>query len=237
MKKRKLCMVAIAPLLFGAAGPALASDITEDAERAGRFEVFAEGTYLFGDETTVKAPPGSQGFRQTVDYKHFFGGGIGGGFNFSDHLNLSLALDFGNAETEVTTEGGTMYSPNGNYSKYGNSVKTRDCFTMAWDLTLDYNILKSRLTPVLEGGIGMRGIWDVPRVKEKYYYGDRYDGPDSNPVDGFFNVSGGGGVRWDINSRWFAKAIYKVGYYVALNNDLDGNLFVHGAMLSIGYKF
>lgn len=200
----------------------------EKIERRGELDVFATGTYLFGDTSGVKAPPGAVDFQETVDYQNIYGGGIGATYYFSDHFNVSLALFAGQTDTEVTTvetvRGATQ-----------RSVESKGCFTSGANIMLGYTVLKTRLTPVLEAGFGGLGVWDVPRVKEPI-------ARTGNTVhvcrtDGFFSISGGGGVRWDITERWYAKVIYRLGYYLALNTDLLDDCFFHGPTFSVGYRF
>jgi len=121
--------------------------------------------------------------------------GVGVGYNMIDQLNINADL-----------EGGSIGAGIG-----GITVSST---LLSGHLALDYNILKTRLTPLLTVG---GGLYYLPIASASLY-----------------SVDLGAGVRWDINDRWFAKAVYQP---TLLMHSGIGGIPAHVFSVCIGIKF
>lgn len=164
----------------------------QEWSRKGKGEIFALGQYMGGD--TISYPAGTAEIDDTV------AGGFGVGYNFNDHLNLNTGLFFGS--TNITTK------------RYETKW---DANLSGADINLDINMLKSRFTPMITGGVGFIN-----------FKGDSFDETD-------FSYNAGAGFRWDISNHLFMKAIYKATWTKL--KDADNTVLLDGATLSIGYIF
>lgn len=177
--------------------------MAEDAwSRGGKWEIFGFGRYLAGDETS------SSGIELEFDGIQTLG--IGVGYSFNDYLNLNGDIWFGSSETKVTPP---RYS-------FAQEISFDTDFS-ALDINLDYNILKSRITPVLSAGIGVVTVdGDIA--------GERFD--ESN-----FSWNVGAGLRWDIIDHMLLKITYRL--VSTKIEDTTDPLILRGAELSLGYIF
>jgi opacity protein-like surface antigen len=171
--------------------------------RKGKGEIFALGQYMGGD-TEIFTIAGSK-----VSFKldDTIAGGIGYGYNFSDYFNVNMDLSYGRTNSTSTLLGIS-------FKDHTNLI--------AGDLNLDFNVLRSRLTPLVTGGIG------VIRFK-----GAITEGFDFDESDFSYNV--GGGVRWDVSDHFFIKAIYRSIW--TKMKDADKSIRFNVGALSIGYIF
>lgn len=170
----------------------------QEWSRKGKGEIFALGQHMGADTTT--------GLGITLELDDTIVGGFGVGTNFNDHVNLNTDFFFGS--TNVTGRAS------------GVEVEA-DSDLIGWDVNLDINILKSRITPMVTGGIGfIRFKGDVL-------------GFDFDETDFSYNV--GGGVRWDATDHFLIKAIYRATW--TKMEDTDEAILFDGVSLSIGYIF
>ena len=117
---------------------------------------------------------------------------------------------FGSADTDV---------------KVGNTkVKTADMDYILWDINIEYNIWKSRFTPLVTCGIGLMdfAIDTTATGVEKVH--------ESN-----FSSNLGAGVRWDIKDNLLLKLIYRSTWTEVHNADNDQRY--DGVSLSVAYMF
>lgn len=121
--------------------------------------------------------------------------GVGLGYNIIDQLNVNADV-----------EGGSIGA--------GLADITVSSSIFSGHLSLDYNILKTRMTPFLNVG---GGLYYLPVASASLYS---------------FNL--GAGVRWDINDLWFAKLAYQP--TLAMHSGMGG-IPVHVFSLSVGVKF
>lgn len=174
----------------------------QEWSRAGKSEIFVFGQYIGGDETVGEV--------FDVDIKmeldDTIAGGIGYGYNLNDHFNLNMDLFYGQSEIKGST--------------LGESIKA-DTDLLGWDFNVDFNILKSRLTPMITGGFG----WI-------HFSGD-FDGSDFDETDFSYNV--GGGLRWDISDHFLIKAVYR-SLWTKLE-DTDDSLRLDVIAFNLGYMF
>ncbi len=171
----------------------------EEWSRKGKREVFAIGQYMRGDTTT------SLGI--TLELDDMFAGGIGAGYNYNDHINLNFDLLF--TSTDVTAKG------------FGSTLEG-DSTLIGWDVNLDINILKSRITPMITGGIGFI------RFDGEYETGTPFEETD-------FSYNVGGGVRCDVTDHFLIKAIYRATW--TKMEDTDEAILLDGITLNVGYIF
>ncbi len=167
----------------------------QEWSRKGKGEIFALGQQMDDDTTTVS------GIEVEVD--DTIVGGFGIGFNFNDHLNLNMDMFFGS--TDLIANG---------YFKVDTDL-------LGMDFNLDYNILKSRFTPMITGGIGFIN-----------FSGD-VSGYDFDETDFSYNL--GVGFRWDITDHFLFKGIYRFTWTEL--EDTDDSIMLDGISLSIGYLF
>jgi len=174
----KLSTITIISLLVFAMTASLCS--AQEWSREGKTELF--GTLqMMGTETIEYSYPSVQPVTFDMDSTIMYGFGFG--YNLSDHWNINTDLLFGSADTDVKVSGAT--------------VETADMDYILWDINIDYNIWKSRFTPLLTAGIGLMdfGI-DTTSNAGKVHESD-------------FSSNLGAGVRWDIRDDLLLKVIYR----------------------------
>ena len=140
--------------------------------------------------------------------------GIGYGHNLTDHWNINMDLLYGYADTDVKIV----------HDVIDVTVGTEEMDYILWDINFDYNIFKSRFTPLITGGIGFMdfsintkatGIGEVNETN--------------------FSCNLGAGVRWDIRDNILLKAIYRSTWTEF--NDTDEDLRYEGVSVSVAYMF
>lgn len=191
-------MLLAAVLVF----PGLNGAAQETIIRQSGLEVYAVGSYYGGD--TLTAGPVS------MEIDPFPVGGIGVGINLSEHFNLG-----------VDAYGG-MATVRGSMLGFQYDVES-DATVLGMDALLDYNILKTRFTPVLSGAFGFQS-WS----------GD-FGNSDSSFGELHWTAAIGAGVRWDPTDHLFVKALYRPTW--TQFEDADGVSMFHSASLMIGFRF
>ena len=136
--------------------------------------------------------------------------GIGYGYNITDHWNINTDLLFGSADTDVKI--------------VKTTAETKDMDYVLWNLNLDYNLWKSRFTPLVTGGIGIMdfGIDTTATGVEEVH--------ESN-----FSYNLGAGVRWDIKDNFLLKVMYRSTWteFGDANQDLQYDSFC----LNVAYMY
>ena len=125
----------------------------------------------------------------TLEFDSSVSGGFGVGVNFTDNINLNLDLIAGVVDFEGAANG---------------FFAEGDAAMLSMFLNLDYNVLPSRLTPVVTAGVGIT-----------HFSGDVADTVDISETD--FSYAVGGGARWDITDSLFMKFLYR-----SVWTELDG---------------
>lgn len=136
--------------------------------------------------------------------------GIGYGACFHEHFGVNSNLFFGIQDTFLLDK------------RSGDVINKSDHLLMGWDVNIDAYLLKSRLTPMVTGGIGfmvISGSWDL---------GGSYS--ETN-----FSYNIGAGARWDATDRLLIKAIYKCTWTKL--EDTDSAVLFDGINLKVGYRF
>lgn len=159
----------------------------EDGIRQGKTEITASGLYLTGDAD-------------------IFGGGLGVGYNFSDHWNLTVEGFGGSIE--------------GDFHAFDTHVKTKGT-AFGGLASLEYNILKQRFTPFVTAGVGAFAF-DIDGSNDEV----SVSGTDSG-----FAYGGGGGFRYDVSDHFMLKVSYRIFGTTSAGTDL-----LHGIVASLGYK-
>jgi opacity protein-like surface antigen len=135
------------------------------------------------------------------------GGGIGAAFHFNDYLSVNTELGGGSMDTTVIDTTGTIGSV--------------DLSFFEWKVGMDYNILKTRLTPFLSPAIGLQSqSADVAGVSIQ---------------ESVLTYGIGAGLRWDISERFLAKASYRMDW--ASFEDTTTSTRFDGFVIALGYKF
>ncbi len=131
-------------------------------------------------------------------------GGIGVGWFINEHLNLNTDVMFGVVDLI-------------------GSIRTVQADFGLWNVNLDWYPWKSAITPVLTGGVGLLS-----------YRAQMAPVSQSGFEDEDFSYNLGGGIRWDINDQWFAKAVYRV--IRARWDGADNNVTIESISVMLGVK-
>ncbi len=150
--------------------------IAQDYSRQGKSEIFGMFQTWSGDTLDVDLGLG-YGESGTIGSSTLYG--LGAGYNYTDNLNLNTDWLFGSQDWTLTIP------------SMGSATEKMSISN--WDINLDYNILKSRFTPLVTGGFGFCHISDDYLASE---------------TDLSFNV--GLGCRWDITDNIAIKALYRL---------------------------
>ena len=201
----KLLTITIISLLVFTMTASICS--AQEWSRKGKSELFAMIQQVSSEEVEYSFPdilPVILGVDSTTVY------GIGYGYNLTDHWNINTNLLFGSADTDVKIVDVT--------------AETADMDYVLWDINVDYNIWKSRFTPLITGGIGIVDFsidttaTGVGKVDE------------SN-----FSANLGAGIRWDVKDNLLLKVIYRSTWTEL--DDADDNLQYDSVGLSVAYLF
>ena len=84
------------------------------------------------------------------------------------------------------------------------------------NFSLDYNVLRTPVTPVVSLGLGIGWF--------------------SEGIGTTFDQNLGAGVRWDVNERWFGRLMLNAGVWENSGRDRKGWAAM-GLSLAVGYKF
>jgi len=182
----------------------------QEWSRKGKTEFFGTLQTL-GSETVNYSYPDVLPVKFDMDSAYVYG--IGFGYNFTDHWNINTEMLFGSADTDVKIVHDTL----------DVTVDTADMDYILWDLNIDYNIWKSRFTPLITGGIGLMDIC----IDTTTQAGDVHE---SN-----FSYNLGAGVRWDVKDNLLLKLIYRSTWTEVHNADNDQRF--DGLSVSVAYMF
>lgn len=171
--------------------------VADDFSRKGKVEIFGM-VQQFGSDSTTDTLPGEPIF---MSIQGTTVGGFGLGGNLTDHFNLNTNFLFGS-----TTE---------DWNYLGYDLLEVDHTLAFWDVNLDYNFVKSRVTPVITGGIGVV----------------RFSGWEESD----FSTNVGFGVRIDVSDRIFIKGLYK-GTWTKMK-ETSSHIFLDGGVGIFGFKF
>ncbi|HVR37165.1 MAG TPA: outer membrane beta-barrel protein [Methylomirabilota bacterium] len=204
-------MTLIAILLM----PALAD--AQYLGRSGSLDIYGTGGYMDGDTARYS----DFGVRLDVDGTAV--GGIGAAYHFTDHVSLGFELRFG--EMRISSRGA--------------SPDTADDFAVAdGRLNVEYQVLATRFTPVLAGGIGFFSfshydddvICFTDSTGRSFCF---YDTTHRYEVNFAGNV--GVGFRWDVTDHLFLKVMG--GSTWTRLEDSDGHVRFDHITASIGASF
>lgn len=170
----------------------------QNFKRKGRTEIFGLIQQMSGDTTT--------GLGMNMEVDSFTGFGFGSGYNFNENFNINFDIFF--SSTDI------------NAGVYDISV-TGDSSIWGLDFNLDYNILKTKITPIVTAGIGFIN-----------FSGD-FQGFDFNETDFSYNL--GIGSRFDITEHFLIKGLYRATWTKL--EDTDKKIMLDGISLSLGYNF
>jgi len=169
----------------------------QEWQRKGKGEFFGAFQLMNGDETRCSE------ITLKLDDTALYG--FGAGYNLDDHFNLNTDFLFGSTDIK--------------YGYFENELADADIF--AWDVNLDYNILKERLTPFATVGLGFMN-----------FSGSAY-GFDFNETD--FSYNFGAGLRWDVAKNIFLKAMYRW-TFTKLKGTRD-RILLDSLTVNIGFLF
>jgi hypothetical protein len=185
MQKKIMTCIALTSLVVGMANTASAAD---ESGRSGRWELYGFGQYMkISDIFNSDANVG--------------GGGIGLGYNLSEHFTLNADFSINAVETD--------------YHPFLSERSWRETTTLyVGNVSLDWNILGTPLTPVISGGAGVG------------WFANAQSGA-------YFDPNIGAGLRWDVSDHVLIKAMARATWwYSSEHRDLGV-----GILLAIGYKF
>lgn len=193
---------ASAALVITLATPVLAGPFDE-LSRKGSSEIYGVGQYFTGWEKTT-ALDGSV----SLNLDSTFGGGFGVAYDIIDNLALNTELLFASLDMDADAGGTGVDSSS---------------WLFGWNIGLDYNILKTRLTPVISASGGV------------LIFGGDWGSTSSSFAETDFTYGFGGGLRWDVTDHFHLKAIYKINW-VNLQDSDDSTMF-HTISIALGYRF
>jgi opacity protein-like surface antigen len=204
VKTTKLSKVAIFLLIFAVTAGICGA---QEYSRMGKAELFGTIQTLASEDVDYLFPdilPITLDLDSTIVY------GIGYGYNFTDHWNLNTDLLFGSTNADIKIS----------CLKVGDE----DMDYVLWNVNLDYNIFKNRLTPLVTGGIG---LMDFGINTKAHGLGEVQESNVS------FNL--GAGVRWDVKDNVLFKLIYKA-TWTELNH-ADNDQRFDGVSFSVAYMY
>ncbi|GDY19179.1 hypothetical protein LBMAG56_05240 [Verrucomicrobiota bacterium] len=182
MNPTKFLSLAASLLIVGA--PAVSA---EDFHRAHKFETFAVGQWAGSDKSGL------------LKFGKDFGGGLGLGYNLTDHLNVNTDVVFSKVKIEK-----------------GSATFNTDATHISAHVNLDAYLFQGPIAPFLTGGVGV----------------DNYDGSQGTISKSALSYKVGAGLRWDINSTFFAKAVYRTAWA-----DIQNSERFHRVSVMFGVKF
>jgi len=189
MKKLITC-IACTSLLAGLASAQPAQPSSEEFSRKGRWEV-----YGFGQAAEI--------FNVLESDADVLGGGLGVGYHPWEHFSLRCDLGVSSAKFK--------FEP-----LFSGSEKTEWTTLYMGNISLDYHILKTPLTPLITVGAGVGWF--------------------SEGVGTTFDQNIGVGVRWDASEHVFARAVVSGGVWENTNQEHKGWAAL-GISLAVGYRF
>jgi hypothetical protein len=187
MRKQIITSLAVMSLVASVAG---AEPSQDEFSRQGKWDVYAVGQYIDLIDPSI--------FGIGADI-YGYGGGIGGGYSVLDQLTINAAFSVNDMRADVHL---SSYS---SFGLYGSST------LYLGEVSLDWNILKSRFTPIVTAGAGAGYLEELS--------GSVY----------FPEV--GAGVRWDITDHVFLKVLAKATWWF----DSDFNTVELGGLYSIAF--
>ena len=170
----------------------------QNCRESGGSELFGLIQQMNGDETT--------GIGLSMEISSSTGFGLGYGHNLNENLNINFDIFFSSADITASAFGITI---------------TGDSSLISMHINLDYNILQSRITPVITGGIGFINF-------SSDFVGDTFDETD-------FSYNLGAGLRFDISENFFIKGFYRP-IWTKLQ-DTDETIMLGGISIILGYMF
>ena len=206
VKTTKFSTITIISLLVFTMTASLCS--AQEWSRKGKAELFGTIQKMGSEEVEY---PFTHILPVTIDIESTTVYGVGYGYNLTDHWNLNTDLLFGSADADVQIAG--IYT-----------VETEDMDYILWDINIDYNIFKSRFTPLVTGGISLMdfGIDTTATGVGKVH--------ETN-----FSYNLGAGVRWDVMDNLLLKVIYRSTWTEIKDGDNDQRF--DGVSVSVAYMF
>jgi len=209
VRKTKLSHFAIIFLLVFTASVSLCS--AQEYSRRGKTELFGTIQEMSSEEVLYPFThilPVRLEFDSTTVY------GVGYGYNMTDHWNFNMDLLFGYADTDVKIV----------HEEIDVTVESEEMDYILWDINFDYNIFKSRFTPLVTGGIGLMD----------YSINTKTTGV-GEVNDTSFSYNLGAGVRWDVKDNLMLKVIYRSTWTEF--RDADEDQRYEGVSVSFAYMF
>jgi opacity protein-like surface antigen len=172
-----------------------AADPFRPYSREGRGEFFVGGQIITADNTNYNTINGPV----SVSMDTAGLGGFGLGYHFDDYFCARAEFMFGGTTFHASGPGVAI-------TPYSFGI-SNSALISTGRFNLDWNILKQRLTPFVTAGIGYQYISvDMPfaPVQGGYWYPGYGYYQTYDETDFSWNV--GGGIRYDVNNRFFLRA-------------------------------
>ncbi len=185
----------------------------EDWHRKGMWEIYGTGQYLFGDQVDYSK------FGLRIDIQDTVLVGFGGAYHFNDHLDLTLELGLG--LTDFNSSG-------------ADYLLNQDTLIISGNLNVEYNIFKTRFTPLVRAGIGFYNFSDDAPASGSEPCGF-FDCPSNTYDETDLSWNVGAGVRWNVTDHFVLKLVGGISWTeLKDSDDLTRLGFV---ALSIGGSF
>ena len=209
VRTTKLSNIAIVLLLIFTATASLCS--AQEYSRKGKSELFGTIQQMSSEEVLY---PFTHILPVKLDIDSTTVYGIGYGHNLTDHWNINMDLLFGYADTDMKIV----------HDVIDVTVESEEMDYILWDINADYNIFKSRFTPLVTGGIGFMD----------YSINTKTTGVgEVNETNFSYNL--GAGVRWDVKDNLMLKVIYRSTWTEF--RDADEDQRYDGISFSVAYMF
>ncbi len=175
--------IVAALLMAVVASPSPAED--QSWSRAYRSELYCVVQVMGSDKVTALSRSGEVDIDTTTLY------GVGMGLNFTEHFNVNTEIMLGWMDVEERS------------SYWGGNVIEHDNDSVyLWNVNLDYNFSKGRLTPFVSAGAGVLGYNGDDRLHEVHFAGNA-----------------GAGIRWDMTDHFAVRVMYRSTWWEIENGD------------------
>lgn len=205
----KLSTITIISLLVFTMTAGLCS--AQEWSRKGKTELFGTIQHMGREQVEYSYPEGLSAnvlpVKLDMEGTNIYGVYLG--YNLNDHWNINTDLLFGSADTDVKI--------------VDTTVDTEDMDYVLWDINIDYNLFKSRFTPLVTGGVGLMNF----SIDTTTHAGNVHESNISTNL--------GAGIRWDVKDNLLLKVIYRSTWTEMHNADNDQRY--DGVSASVAYMY
>jgi len=141
----------------------------------------------------------------------------GFGFALDWNENLAFVMNMMGGRIDITSTG--HYSPR---PEWGSGFTSKGAEVFLWDWLAEYNLLKTRFTPMAVGGFTLGSL--SGKLAEGRSFSESH-----------ISVVAGLGARWDITDSLVLKGLYRVEFMPVAES--QASFVLHGPSVILGYMF